>query len=130
MRVTHTIFADTIIRDADRNTLSIIDLYESFELTTFPAILARATLCYVIERDATDNQVTDLQVVLITPNATQPNQVQADFKDQQRTRVIVRFEGFVIFQPGEIRFELRNGDNVINTLAVSVTAIAPPPAPN
>ncbi|WP_425125915.1 DUF6941 family protein [Burkholderia gladioli] len=130
MKIANSFFADTIIRDAERNTLTIVDLIEEFDVHGFPAVMPRLSLCFIILREEGDDATTNLELKLISPHGSQSFQVQANFGDKRRTRVITRFEGYVIFQPGVIRAELHNGSNLLGVCETRAVGTTTPNIPN
>ncbi|WP_231410080.1 DUF6941 family protein [Ralstonia solanacearum] len=130
MKVANSFFADTIIRDAERNTLTIVDLIEEFDVPSFPAVMPRLSLCFIIVREDGDEATANLELKFISPHGSQSFEIQANFEDKMRTRVITRFEGYVIFQPGVIRAELHKGTNLLGVCETKAVGTTTPNVPN
>lgn len=128
MKVTQSFFADTIIRDAERNTITAVDLLDHFDIRMFPAALPRLSLCFMIEREEGDDEQNTMELKLIGPQGEHMFPVQVNFDGKPRSRIIMRFEGYVVFQPGRILAELRKGETVVGTCQIhAINAVASNP---
>ncbi|MBU9252472.1 DUF6941 family protein [Burkholderia multivorans] len=128
MKVTFAALADTVIRDADRNTLTLLDLLDGIDVPVFPAVLPRLSACFIINREDGDGEEENLMLRMQSGAMNNTFPVRVSFNEKRRSRVIVRIEGFVIFQPGPITATLEKDDVVVGSYSFDATAAPRPPA--
>lgn len=127
MKVTFAALADTVIRDGDRNTITLLDLLDGIDVPVFPAVLPRLSACFIIDREDGDREEENLMLRMRSGAANNTFPVRVEFKEKRRSRVIVRIEGFVIFQPGPITATLEKDGVVVGSYSFDATA-APGPS--
>ncbi|WP_176331639.1 DUF6941 family protein [Burkholderia vietnamiensis] len=129
MKATFSAIADTVIRDADRNSLTLFDLLDGIELSVFPVALPRLSACFVVEREEGDADIEAATMRLKSGAVNNSFPISVEFHGKRRTRVIARVEGYVVFQPGIITAELEKDGTVIGSYSFEVTASLTPQAP-
>jgi hypothetical protein len=100
--------ANQILRDADTENVAIIGLYDGIASPGFPLLIQNFAALAVLERDpavdaADVNGTFELRLgdtVLIHQD------IQGNFRDKARTRLILRVDGLVIPAPGLLRVDV------------------------
>jgi hypothetical protein len=93
--------AETIVRDAENNNISAINIYEELNIAEFPAAISKLSILFMIERTMEDPGQIDAVVVLTLDNeeigrAT----MHGDFEGKPRTRLIVVAQNMPIARAG------------------------------
>src|ERR1044072_5430169 len=93
--------AETVIRDAETNTISIIHVVEEVQSETLPILLPRLVILAVYERGEGDPESLQTQYKITLGSTTMLDQVfPASFGDRLRTRHILQAGGLPVVQPG------------------------------
>lgn len=113
--------AESVVRDADTNLISIFNVFEELTVPAFPVALAKLSVLFILERDSSDpDQVECIAVLLNGEREINRVQITADFEDKPRTRVIIVAQGLVIENPGTLILQLIYNDHVVNNWRILV----------
>ncbi len=99
--------AESVVRDAETNTVSVFNIIEELGATGLPARIAKLSVMFVLE--STIIQPAPLPgYVTFTLDGRELNRVpvQVDFQEQRRTRVILVISGIVVEAYGVLRVSL------------------------
>ena len=122
------VLADNVIRDADRNTVSIIDLIEAVTTTNFPVLIPRVIALWLITRDTVDPNKEMFEMALRL-NGQDLNRfpIAVTFEGKLRARCIVGINSIILQAPGTLEATLSFGGQVLATRRVVVLLNAPAP---
>jgi hypothetical protein len=103
-----TVACDSVIRNADDNTMSVISIHEDIEAVAYPLVMPRVYFLTLIERDPTvDPAEIQLDVsVSLDGEVFARGQVDLNFMDKRRTRYVSQFTPLIVARPGTLRYEL------------------------
>lgn len=98
------VIADSVIRDAVSNRVSIINVHEAFNASAFPFVLPRFTVFAIIERDQADVEVSMCRVhITLNGETLFDQQVEVSFAGATLSRVVLEFQGFFVPAPGMLQ---------------------------
>jgi hypothetical protein len=123
------VLADNVIRDADRNTVSIIDLIEAVIATNFPVLIPRVTTLWLITREAADPNEEMFEMALRL-NGQDLNRfpIAVTFDGKLRARCIVGVNNIVLQAAGNLEATLFLGGQALATRRVVVLLNTAAPA--
>lgn len=130
MRCTLAACAQSLIRDADSNTVSLVSLIEEFNVPGLPGVLASLNTLFILDRDEGDDDRNEM--VLRISNENQPPYqefpVTVDFEGKNRTRAVVRMGGLPINSPGKLRIGIafQDAEDLLGWWDISVMVTGPP----
>ena len=128
IRGKHFLCAEFVIRDAESNGISLINLLEQAVPQGFPALLPRLAVLLLLERDPGDpNEITYTFKVRMDEDPPLFEQsVTSGFQGQLSTRQIMIVGGLPIPHPGKLRL---TAATPTQTLGDYVIPIQPPNQP-
>lgn len=102
--------AERVIRDAESNNLTLVNICEELTAHGFPFFVQRLDFCFMLSREAGDpGALTDVRFKLTVGNQLlHENTIPVNFDGRLRTRSILSLGGLVIPLPGELRAELES----------------------
>lgn len=99
--------AQSVLRDADTNTVSIISILEELNLPSVPGILASLTAVFFLQREPADADRQEMIVrVAFADQSIQDFPVTVDFQGKLRSRAFVTIGGLPITGPGILKVGL------------------------
>jgi hypothetical protein len=103
--------AERVVRDAERNSVSLIDLIEILQPARYPAVLPTFTALGVFERAAADASAVEL-VLSIRQDSDELLRFpfSIDFQNARRTRAITHVEACTVPRAGACRTAFLLGD--------------------
>jgi hypothetical protein len=102
---------ENILLDGRTNRISVINVFDNLGAPGFPLGLPRISLAFILSRDADDPEVIPLSCrVSVDEQIIVQGPIQCNFQGSPTTRVFLNLTGFVIPQPGLLKFSLRNSD--------------------
>lgn len=119
--------AERVIRDAESNSITVVNLLEDFASPGFPLFIQNMCLFALTERqedDAQDHQF--LFKIHLNDNELVSLEVQSKFGDKLRHRNIINVSGFVIPNPGQLKLSLFHEDKEVAEYLMQVKKIGPP----
>jgi len=118
--------AETIIRDAAQNTVSLINVLEDIQVPAFPGGIFKITVLGMVNRAQNDPAEYDF-VIVITLGDDELGRVpvHADFTDKVSSRIIAVLQGIPLPQPGVLRVALRHNETELGAWSVTVTQRGP-----
>lgn len=99
--------AESVVRDAETNTVSVFNIIEDISTSSFPVGIPKLSALFMLERSARDPERVDCLVTL-----TRDDQeigrvtIEGDFGGKLRTRVILFAQGVIIDEPGILTIAL------------------------
>lgn len=110
------LLAESVVRDADTNSVSVFGIMDSIVAAGFPLFIQRAAILLLLERVAEDSATADF-VVKVTLGDHELATVKAtvEFLDKLLNRTIVRINGFVVPSEGTLRVDLYRDSEVLAT---------------
>ncbi len=119
--------AESVVRDAETNSISVFNILEDIAASVFPLFLQKLVFFALLERDEEDPAEYDLRFVVEHPSQDLFNaSFHIDFQGRLRTRAIVNLQGLVIPAPGPITFRLRSESDELASYTIGVTTLAKP----
>jgi hypothetical protein len=107
MKCTMACVAESAIESKDTGTLSLIQIIEALQASTFPLVMPRLTAVFFLEREAGDSENVSLRFRASTASFPIIEQsVDVAFLGKPRARLTVNFLGFPIPEIGQLRFEV------------------------
>ena len=101
---TLAVCAETIIRDAETNSISIINVLEELPGHGFPLLMPKLSCLFMFRRNADDPSELDGQITFkIDDEHIISGPIHVNFQGGLRHRQIVVMRGFVIARPGIVR---------------------------
>lgn len=117
-----------VLIDKETNSTSLIELLEDFETQGLPTMLPVVSLFWDKRRDEGDPLELTAELEISSGGVSIGRYpVIANFQGKNRHRSVIRFEQFVISTPGETRFVLRLGENVLAETGFVVSVPDTPP---
>ena len=97
--------AEAVIRDAEANTVSIINLTEGMIAQSFPVFVPKVSILGVFSRDKDDPQRAKVRFeAKIGTTPVFGAEGELNFEDKTNTRFIVNIIGFALTGPGQLSF--------------------------
>lgn len=107
IRSTLALAADTVLRDADTNAITVVSLFEGILPVGLPVFLQRLVFAVFWEREATDPaRVEGRFTATIGGDALITQQLFVDFAEHLRSRSFVRLNGLLIPRPGTLALRI------------------------
>jgi hypothetical protein len=103
--------AQTIIRDAETNNLSLINLLEDITTETLPALLPNFGVLITFERDSGDAPIlTGTLNITLNDEPIFDHGLTVNFLELSRTRQMINISSFPLPKPGliKLKFEAEN----------------------
>ena len=100
--------ADRVIRDAETNSISVINILEEITPEGLPLIIPRVTIFALLHR----NKEEDPSLIKCTfrigvgDNTLLEGELNVDFQDKERNRTIINIGGLVISTSGMLEVSL------------------------
>lgn len=125
MRTLVAVAAESIVRDADDNTVSVINIIEGIAAQGFPTLIQRLAFFVLTEREANEAQVHNGHLTIQLGNQ-QLLRVPAEmnFQNKLRHRSMNRIGGLIIPQPGRLTLTLDMGNAYSASYSFSVEPTA------
>lgn len=93
------------------NSLSLINLFEEFNVAAFPVIVPRISVACLLERTIDEDEKRSLNLsVELDSKSLFKLTLNTDFQGKVRVRTIGEIEGFVLTAPGLLTFKLQDED--------------------
>jgi hypothetical protein len=119
--------AETVLRDAETNTVSAINLIEEIPSPGFPLFVPKMTVMMLLERQATDSATPAAELKMTLDGMDlHRGPVRIDFQDKLRSRVIVTYNGIPIPKPGLLKLEMAVTGGETTSVKVLVSLIGTP----
>ncbi len=98
-----SVCAESIVRDAATNHVSVFNIIEEINTPTFPVAIQKLSSLFYLVKDEEDASVNELSIRFII-NGEEINRfpIHSDFQNKLKTRVIVNLQGLVIPGPGRL----------------------------
>lgn len=127
MKVITHICCEDIIRDAETNSISIINLIEDINAEGFPAFIPKLAIFALIEKESGDPETSQGQIKLKNnDNVLFTFDIQYGFENKPRTRNIIKFNGLAVPSPGHFTTEFFANGNIISSKEINCNISSPP----
>jgi hypothetical protein len=121
--------ADNVLRDGDRNTMSIIDLIEDIAVPSFPLFIPRLSILWIVEKEAADPDDHEGALTFyLDENELNRFPVAQHFRGKNRSRLVLTLGGYVVPHAGTLRLVARLGDQLMGEYQIPVLGLNPPVA--
>ena|SRR5438034_1006827 len=118
--------AEAVIRDAERNAISIFNLIEDIEAEALPLLIPRFVVFNMLERDDADPETFScLLRIALDDEKLFEQDIELSFQDKKRNRSIFTLQGLALFRPGVLRVSLSIEDQELDSFALTVSARQP-----
>ncbi|MCI0488618.1 MAG: hypothetical protein L0229_18680 [Blastocatellia bacterium] len=121
------ICAEKVIRDAETNSVSIINLIEGINAQAFPVLIPGVSVFGLFEKDKDDPtrfksklDIVHNKSIIFSTTST------LDFEDKQRTRFIVSISGLIISDPGSLEFIFYRDKGRVGSYQFNVNLVGEP----
>lgn len=105
MRSVFAIACEQVIRDAQTNNVTLVNVLESAEVEGFPLVFTRVAFCCIWEREDSESVKAAATFSLeLNGKKLQTLQVVIDFQSGLRTRSIFQMGGILLQEPGILKF--------------------------
>jgi hypothetical protein len=126
IRVKYSLCCETVVRDADNNCLTVVNILEDIRAAGFPLGLGRLTSLFALERNADDPAEYQLSLrATLDARELSRAPVNLNFGPSLVTRSVATFMGFLIPNPGVLSFQLYQGEESIARYDIRCEAAAP-----
>jgi hypothetical protein len=118
--------AESAIRDAQTNVFSLINIIEELPTPALPALLAKCTYFFRIEKEPVDPLIATFRLVLRNnEHVLSDNNLVVDFENKQATRLVAAANGLIVANPGTLTAVLYFGEATLGHWRVPITVGAP-----
>jgi len=122
IRSTLMAVSESIVKDSDSNSISILNIIEDVVLESFPIVMPKFATTVFFQKDGTDPDIFNLTLFVRNNNTLLiQHPMRLDFKGKTRNRAIVRFGGILLNEMGTLRFSVEDGTSEICTYTISLT---------
>lgn len=129
MRAIISLVAQTVVRDADNNAISVFEILEQITAVGFPLLVQNMVFFVLWEREEGEPGQRDAQLAIkLGEHDLFNHALELNFGDKLRLRSINRLKGLVLPAPDDLTFTIDAGAGIIASYTVSVIA-AEAPAP-
>ena len=105
--------ADRAIRDSETGNLSIINILEDITAEAFPILIPRLTVVAFINKETNDDSTQILHLKICNnENIISNNQIKVDFREKNKSKVIIQLGTLPINELGKVHFILENINRV------------------
>jgi len=114
--------ADRVIRDAQSNSISVINIFEEIKPEGLPLFISRF-MVFVLLKRKTDEDPSKIRCKLriaIGSNNLLEHVLNIDFQDKKRNRTIVNIGGLVIPSSGILETSIWLDERMLNTFQVEI----------
>ena len=113
--------AESVIRDAETNNISIINILESISAESYPIMIQRSALYTVLTREEGDDESPDLKFVLYNnDDVIKEHKLRVNFRGKNKTRTIIRLGGLPFDNPGEAHFAVFIDDRELGRYSIEL----------
>lgn len=135
MKCHFALVADHIVVDERTNRVSVFNILEQIQSSTFPMVIPQTTIFFYLERQP-DEPSTIEATVVISLNETELTRspIALQFEDAVRHRATVQLRGLLVPRPGNLTIAMVEGTAMVGSWTILVEApeqpsvIADPPA--
>lgn len=122
LRCTLAVVAESVVRDAQSNNISVFNILEAFAANAFPAVFARLAVLFMLTRDEGDPAQFPLMLRITQgDHGEDAFPVDCNFAEHRRTRSIVQLGGLAVRGAGQIRFLLLHGHQELGAWVIEVS---------
>lgn len=113
--------ATGIVRDTQTNNISVFNILEQINFASFPGAIADFFILSVIERESGDPEVlTGKLCIKIGEISILEQDVEYNFQNKNRTRLIVGLGGLPIPQPGILSISMSYNGNELHKYNIQI----------
>jgi len=110
MKILNFVACEDVIRDAETDKVSLINIIEQINSIGFPALQAKMAVFIFIEKEG-DEKIIDGNIIIKNNDRVLfKNVVSLDFVPKDRIRVIFKINGVAIYEAGELAIEFIYGE--------------------
>ena len=113
--------------DIASQNLSLFNLFETVNASSFPLPLQRLTVVTWAEREKDEPRIVSYKTRwLLNGNKIGELPFELDFQDRLRSRAIIQVAGLVINEPGVLEVQLRLGTRRVGSWTIQVQQVSRP----
>lgn len=122
-----TVCAESIVRDAETNTVSVFNVLEEIGAPTFPLTIPKLSVLFILERGADDPETIECVVTLtLKENELGGISGPVEFRGTLATRLIVVVEGTVLAEPGVLIASISLSERELGSWGIRVYELEQP----
>lgn len=119
--------ASLALIDQRTNSLSLVDVFESFQTPTLPFIVPQISVVWVKRRTSEDADQMEFDLDIKVGNGAATSfPVAIDFRGSDMHRSIAVIGGFLVNEAGLISLQIRKGKKKIASHSIAVTIVGDP----
>jgi len=119
--------AETIIRDGETNSISIINVLENVNSPSYPILLPKLSVLWILKRTENDPEIFDAEIIFkIGEHELNRFPLGINFQGSIHTRNIAALNGYVITEPGILTIELKMVEVVLSTYSIDLLILNEP----
>jgi hypothetical protein len=124
LKFKNIIVSESCSVDKDTGSLSLFNILRNVGATSYPLMIQRLVITAILERALSDqtNGNVDFQIKQCGTIDFQKSVPYLFNINTQSTQLIIRLNGFIVKQPGDIEFIVKTGD-VQNSYSVSAIVL-------
>ncbi len=112
---------ESVIRDAETNRMSVINLTENIAAQSFPAFIPKISVLGVFTREQGDAQRATLRLTgKIGTTELINTDCNLNFEDKTTTRFMVAILGFALIGPGKLVFTFFEAKKKLGSLEIPI----------
>lgn len=114
-----------IIRDAETNAISLINVLEEINGLGFPLLIPQFCIHLLSEREEREANTYEVRLKILN-NETEvfSGDVKIDFQDKLRTRNNIKFAGFAVMLPGKLHVRFENDGKIFSEIILPARQIS------
>ncbi len=121
-----SLVAEVVIREAETNNISVINIIDNITAQGFPLFMSRLAFLTIWEKETADpNAYRTIFSIALNEQNLHTQEINIDFQGHLRHRQIVTMQGLVIPQPGPVIFRLAIDGGPEATFTLNIQAPQP-----
>jgi hypothetical protein len=121
MELLEVVVAQSVVRDADTNYISLFNILDEMNSPTFPTVVPSLGMLTIFERIGDEEDPAAVQVRMrINDQVLHVTPLAVAFQGRARTRAILTVHGLVLTAPGNLVFEVLMNNQAIGSWKVLV----------
>ena len=111
MKILNFILCEDIIRDAESDRISLINITEQLVSIAYPFLLPKIGIFMFLEKENQEVTVSGEILIKNNDNTLAKNSLILSFSEKDKARVMIKFNGIAIPEPGNLTVDvLLNGE--------------------
>jgi hypothetical protein len=102
MKILNFILCEDIIRDAESDRISFINITEQLVSIAYPILLPKIGIFMFLEKENQEVTVSGEILIKNNDNTLAKNSLILSFSEKDKARVMIKFNGIAIPEPGNL----------------------------